>query len=194
MDLRPGEPVRSTLRDWVQACGSCGAAAWNLSALPPTAKTVIDSAPYRSLSLEAAEDTLLFRRWAMICQAGHDAESTAEATLMAAWAADDAADMAEAAKLRRDVAALWGAPADLPTALRRLDVLRRAGEFGAVETQAQQLAARPLNEFAGAVVAFQRDRAAARDASRHLLNSATPHHILPDDLPMPKFWELLFAG
>ena len=40
-------------------------------------------------------------------------QTAAEATLQGAWAADDAADMVEAAKLRRDVAALWGEPADL---------------------------------------------------------------------------------
>jgi hypothetical protein len=193
MDMRPGEPVRSTLRDWVQACGTCGAAAWDLSALSPAAKTVVESAPYRSLSLEAAEDTLLFRRWAMICQAAGDAETAAEATLMGAWAADDGADMLEAAKLRRDVAASWGTPKDLPTALRLLDVLRRAGEFGAVETQAQRLAGTVLDAFAASVVAFQRDRAAARDTGRHLLSSAPLHHVLPDRLPMPKFWDLLFA-
>ena len=134
MDMRPGEPMRSTLRDWVQACGKCGAAAWDLSTLPAGTKAVVESAPYHALSLEAAEDTRLFRRWAMICVAAGDQEMAAETTLMAAWAADDGADMVEAAKLRRDVAALWGEPADLSKALRLLDVLRRAGEFAAVET------------------------------------------------------------
>ena len=141
MDMRPGEPMRSTLRDWVQACGKCGAAAWDLSTLPAGTKAVVESAPYHALSLEAAEDTRLFRRWAMICVAAGDQEMAAETTLMAAWAADDGADMVEAAKLRRDVAALWGEPADLSKALRLLDVLRRAGEFAAVETRGQKLAA-----------------------------------------------------
>ena len=191
MDMRPGEPMRSTLRDWVQACGKCGAAAWDLSTLPAATKAVVESAPYHALSLEAAEDTLLFRRWAMICVAAGDYEMAAETTLMAAWAADDGADMVEAAKLRRDVAALWGEPADLPTALRLLDVLRRAGEFAAVETRGQKLAAGELDEFAAAVVAFQRGRAAARDVGRHLLSSAVASHVLPRDLAIPKFWNAL---
>lgn len=194
MDMRPGEPVRSTLRDWVQACGTCGAAAWDLSALSPAAKAVIDSAPYRALGLDAAEDTLLFRRWAMLCQAAGDAGMAAEATLMGAWAADDGADMAESARLRRDVAALWGTPPDLATALRLLDVLRRAGEFAAVEIQAQRMAAGSLDGFAAAVVAFQREHAAARDASRHLLSSTVKDHVLPGDLPMPQLWNLLFGA
>ena len=191
MDMRPGEPMRSTLRDWVQACGKCGAAAWDLSTLPAATKAVVESAPYHALSLEAAEDTLLFRRWAMICVAAGDHEMAAETTLMAAWAADDGADMVEAAKLRRDVAALWGEPADLPTALRLLDVLRRAGEFAAVETRGQKLVAGEPDEFAAAVVAFQRNRAAARDVGRHLLSSAVASHVLPRDLAIPKFWNAL---
>lgn len=192
MDMRPGEPVRSTLRDWVQACGKCGAAAWDLSTLPAGAAGVVESAPYRQLSLEAAEDTLLFRRWAMICTAAGDQEIAAEATLQAAWAADDGADMVEAAKLRRDVAAIWGQPADLPTSLRLLDVLRRAGDFGAVEALGAKLAGGGLDGFAAAVVAFQRDRAAARDVGRHLLSSAAPDHGVPHELPLPKFWAMLF--
>jgi hypothetical protein len=194
LDMRPGEPVRSTLSDWLQACGRCHAAGWDLSALPPAAKSVVESAAYRALSTEAAEDTLLFRRWAMICLAAGDKEEAAEATLQAAWAADDGAGMVEAAKLRRDVAALWGdAPdLDLATGLRLLDVLRRAGEFAAVEARGAQMAAGALDAFAAAAVAFQRASAAERDVGSHLLTSAAPDHVLPDDLPKPKFWDRLF--
>jgi hypothetical protein len=190
--MRPGEPVRSTLPDWLQACGRCHAAAWDLSALPPAAKSVVESDAYRALSTEAAEDTLLFRRWAMICLAAGDKEEAAEATLQAAWAADDGADMVEAVKLRRDVVALWGDPPDLATGLRLLDVLRRAGEFAAVEARGAQMAAGALDAFAAAVVAFQRASAAERDVGSHLLTSAAPDHVLPDDLPKPKFWGRLF--
>ena len=42
LDMRPGEPARSTLRDWVQVCPRCGAAAPDLSALPPTAHAVVE--------------------------------------------------------------------------------------------------------------------------------------------------------
>ncbi|HVC59084.1 MAG TPA: hypothetical protein VND19_01815 [Acetobacteraceae bacterium] len=191
LDMRPGEPVRSTLRDWVQACGTCGAAAPDLSILPPAMKSVVESPAYRALSMEAAEDTLLFRRWAMICLASGDKETAAEATLQGAWAADDAADMTEAAKLRRDVAALWGDPEDRVTALRLLDVLRRAGEFAAVEARGQKLAAGGLDAFATAIVAFQRAHAAERDVGRHLRSSVAPDHALPTDLPTPKFWDRL---
>jgi hypothetical protein len=193
LDMRPGEPVRSTLRDWLQACGSCGAAAWDLSALPPVAKSVAESAAYRALASEAAEDTLLFRRWAMICLAAGDKEAAAEATLQGAWAADDGVNMVEAAKLRRDVAVLWGDPADLATGLRLLDVLRRAGEFAAVEARGAKMAASAPDAFAAAVITFQRERAAERDVGSHLVSSAAPGHRVPSDLSAPKFWDRLFT-
>jgi hypothetical protein len=192
LDMRPGEPVRSTLRDWLQACGTCHAAAPDLSVLPAAAKAVVESAAYRALALEAAEDTLLFRRWAMICEATGDTAAAAEATLQGAWAADDAADMTEAAKLRRDVAALWGAQPEPATALRLLDVLRRAGEFDAVETRGAAMADGKPDAFTAAVISFQRARAAERDVGRHLLSSAVPDHVVPSDLPTPKFWDWLF--
>ena len=42
LDMRPGEPARSTLRDWIQVCSRCGAAAPDLSALPSTARAVVE--------------------------------------------------------------------------------------------------------------------------------------------------------
>ena len=43
LDMRPGEPVRSTLRDWLQACGTCHAAGPDLSALPAGTVSVVMS-------------------------------------------------------------------------------------------------------------------------------------------------------
>src|ERR1700710_3123501 len=107
LDMRPGEPARSTLRDWVQACPRCGAVAPELSTLPSAARSVVESDEYRMLSTRALEETLPFRRWALICERTGDRPQQAEALLQAAWAADDAAAMSEPAKLRSTVAALW---------------------------------------------------------------------------------------
>ena len=92
--------------------------------------------------------------------------------LQAAWAADDAADSIHAARWRAEAAFLWGEPADVETALRRIDVLRRAGEFGAASAAADRLGDRGLDETSSAVLAFQRARIAARDIGRHLISSA----------------------
>ena len=131
LDMRPGEPARSSLQDWIQVCPQCGAAAPDVSALPASARDAVESAEYRALSTAALEETVPFRRWALICERGGDRLQQAEALLQAAWAADDAAAMTEAAALRTAVAALWDGTADIELGLRRLDVLRRAGSFDA---------------------------------------------------------------
>jgi hypothetical protein len=142
LDMRPGEPARSTLREWIQICPRCGAAAPDLAALPSTARAVVESDEYRMLSTTALEETLPFRRWALICERTGDRPQQAEALLQAAWAADDAAAMSEPARLRGEVAALWADTNDIELGLRRLDVLRRAGQFDAASSWAATLTGR----------------------------------------------------
>jgi hypothetical protein len=174
LDMRPGEPARSTLRDWIQVCPKCGAAAPDLTALPSTARAVAESDEYRMLSTSALEETLPFRRWALICERTGDRPGQAEALLQAAWAADDAAAMTEPARLRAEVAALWDGTNDVELGLRRLDVLRRAGLFEAAEAWAVVMSQRGADELAGAIIAFQQTRIASHDIGRHLISSALP--------------------
>jgi hypothetical protein len=174
LDMRPGEPTRSTLRDWVQVCGQCGAAAPDLAALPAAAEAVVSSEGYRSLSTSSLEEALPFRRWAFICQQLGDPAQQAEALLQAAWAADDVAAMSEAAKLRQEVAALWSDTHEPETGMRRLDVLRRAGAFAEAEAWAEIMTRREPDELARIIIRFQRARIAARDIGRHLISSALP--------------------
>jgi len=177
LDMRPGEPARSTLRDWIQFCPKCGAAAPDLSALPSAARVVAESDEYRMLSTSVMEETLGFRRWALICERAGNRGQQAEALLQAAWAADDAAAMTEPAKLRGQVAALWDGTEDVELGLRRLDVLRRAGQFDSAEAWAAVMSERGPDEQARSIIAFQRARIASRDIGRHLVSSAlhAPH-------------------
>jgi hypothetical protein len=174
LDMRPGEPARSTLRDWVLVCPTCGAAAPDLSTLPARARAAVESDEYRMLSTSVLEETLPFRRWALICERTGDRTQQAEALLQAAWAADDAAAMTEAARVRAEVAALWDGSEDVELGLRRLDVLRRAGLFEAAETWAALMSRRGVDEVAASIIRFQRARIAARDIGRHLISSALP--------------------
>ena len=131
-------------------------------------------AEYKGLTITALEETLPFRRWALICAGAGDAANQAEALLQAAWAADDAAAMTEAQHLREQVAALWADTTDIETGLRRLDVaapsrrLRRCGAW------ADALTARTQEPTATAIITFQRGRIALRDVGRHLISSAMP--------------------
>jgi len=174
LDMRPGEPARSTLVDWIQTCRSCGAAAPDLAALKPDARETVESAEYKALTTTVLEETLPFRRWAMICEQTGDPVSQAEALLQAAWAADDAAAMSEASRLRAQVAALWAGTTDIEIGLRRLDVLRRAGAFDEAAAWAGVLGGRAQEETATAILRFQRGRIELRDVGRHLISSAMP--------------------
>lgn len=174
LDMRPGEPARSTLSDWMQTCRSCGAAAPSIAALPDNARAVVTSAAYAALSASGLSATLPFRRWATICTETGNVAGGADALLQAAWAADDALDGEEAIRLRQQVAEIWAVTADTETALRRLDVLRRAGAFEEAQRQADALATRPLDELGERVVAFQRARASGGDSGRYLVSSALP--------------------
>lgn len=165
LDLRPGEPARSTLLDWIRTCPGCGAAAPDLTALPAEAAAIVRSAGYRSCSGSAT--TLPFRRWAIL----HPPEAP-DSLLQAAWAADDANLADEAAELRLQAAALWVDTGDQGRACQRLDALRRAGAFEQAEQFGTALAAVARDETSAAMIAFQRARIQARDSGRHAMSAA----------------------
>ncbi len=174
LDMRPGEPARSTLADWIQTCRRCGAAAPDLTSVSAAARAVVESEDYKALTTTVLEETLPFRRWALICAGAGDRANEAEALLMAAWAADDAAAGSDASRLRLEVAALWDGTTDVETGLRRLDALRRAGAFAEAGSWAERLSELTQEETATAIIGFQKARIAMRDVGRHLISSAMP--------------------
>lgn len=196
LDMRPGEPTRSTLRDWIQVCPHCGAAAHDLSTLSQTARGVVESEEYRLLSTQVLEETLPFRRWALICQRAGDTAQQAEALLQAAWVADDAAASSEAARLRTQVASIWDGTQDVEIGLRRLDVLRRAGLFDAAAAWRSVLADRQPDDLARSILQFQQARIEARDIGRHLISSVLPPpstmpHVAHGKRATTGFWSRL---
>ena len=179
LDLRPGEPTRSTLGEWLQICSGCGAAAPDLSRLYGTAAAIVAAPMYRLVS--GPDYALPFLRWAAICEAAGDARNTGEAFLQAAWSADDAADTANAVTWRRQAAHAWEQTESVELALRQIDALRRAGDFPQAENAARKLAAQKPDDATLHMLAFQRARIADHDSDRHLISSAlrpparTPH-------------------
>lgn len=159
LDLRPGEPTRSTLARWMLQCRGCGACGPDLAVLPASAAPVTGLAAYHAV-------TSRFRRWALLVAGTAD---EAEALLQAAWEADDGGG--DAAALRRQAAAVWPEPADAEQALRLVDVLRRAGAFEAASARLPALRA-AADDTTRRIAAFQQARIEARDAGRHLMSSA----------------------
>ena len=139
------------------------------------------------VGVRVTPEAIRFLRWAMLCT---DAER-GEALLQAAWTADDAG--ADATAVRRDAASAWGEPPSIESALRLIDILRRAGEFHSAEARAVALSDAPLDENSTRIVAFQRARIAARDTGRHLISSALRPparmpHVAHGRTPARSFW------
>ncbi len=182
----------------MQTCEGCGAVGPDLSYLPSGSIEIVESEAY--LDLHARPDTATpFLRYAMICRPG----DRAGAYLQAAWAADDAEDDEAARHYRREAAASWGEPDGVESALRLIDVLRRAGMLATAEECAGTIAGDAMDERSEALLRYQRARIAEGDTGRHLMSSALrpparmPHvaHGKPVLPPKKKgFWARLFGG
>ena len=166
LDLRPGEPARSTMRFWIQTCGQCGASAPDLTALPATARAVVDGAAYTALRGTGVADGFL--RWTAIARGCGLMADAGEATLHAAWVLDDAGQ--DGAALRLAAIDYWGPPDGPQAALRQADVLRRAGAFDRAAALLDQVG--PGDEATSAILAFQRGLLVAQDCGRHSIATA----------------------
>jgi hypothetical protein len=194
LDMRPGEPTRSTLTQWVRTCRRCGACAPDPAVLPGDVGEIVRSAAYRAVD-DVPQASRPFVRWSMLCRA----TERGEALLRAAWAADDAPDDDAARILRMRAAESWGEPDGAESALRLIDILRRAGAGDRAVAIADRLETMPLDENSARIVAFQRARLAARDTGRHLLSSALRPparmpHVAHGKPKRAGFWGRLLGG
>jgi hypothetical protein len=178
LDLRPGETMRGTMAYWLQQCPTCGYAAPRLHEATPAIAAVVAGGPYRALLAETSYPPLA-RRFlcrAMILEETGELHAAAEATLQAAWVADDTRKPDLAREWRLTAVALFrqGPAPDLEQQVRIVDILRRAGDFGAAAAQANALERGRLPEPVDRVVAFERKLIAAGDARAYSVASALP--------------------
>jgi hypothetical protein len=174
LDLRPGEPTRSTMGEWLRVCTNCGAAAPDLTTLPPEAKPVVASPEYVALWDNQPAMARAFLCWSLICERAGATDDAAEAMLQAAWTADDSGNRPAARDRRLLAAALWGQPADPATAQRMVDALRRAGAFDRAATLARHWMKQSSDPDSARILRFQLGLIAARDTTRHGIASALP--------------------
>jgi len=178
LDLRPGEPVRGTMARWLQQCPHCGYAAPSIAKAHPAAAQAVAAAPFRALLAETSHPPLArrFLAWAHVLEETGALHAAAEATLQAAWVADDLnrGDLARAWRL--EAVALWrgGPPMDAEQTVRVIDALRRAGVFGDAQTTAESMARSEPPEAVAQVIALELRLIAAQDAGRHTVASALP--------------------
>ena len=157
LDLRPGEPVRSTMARWLQACPHCGYAAPDISEAHPAGAEAVAAAPYRALIADTSHPVLArrFLAWAHVLEETGALHAAAEATLHAAWVADDLNRDDLARQWRREAVALWrsGPALDAEQSVRVIDALRRAGDFAEAASAAAALGASSPPEAVAQVIA-----------------------------------------
>jgi hypothetical protein len=178
LDLRPGEPVRSTMARWLQQCPGCGYAAPDITRAHPAAADAVRAAPFRALLAESGTPPLArrFLAWALVLEETGALHASAEATLHAAWVADDLERPELARAWRLDAVALWrsGPPLDPEQTVRVIDALRRAEAWGDALTSAETLALTEPPEVVAQVLALERRLIQAQDTGRHTLATALP--------------------
>jgi hypothetical protein len=191
LDLRPGEPVRSTMARWLETCPHCGYAAPDISEAHPAGAQAVAAAPYRALIADTAHPVLArrFLAWAHVLEETGALHAAAEATLHAAWVADDLNRDDLARQWRREAVALWrsGPALDAEQSVRVIDALRRAGDFAEAEGAAEALTALNPPEAVAQVTALEARLIAAEDMGRHSMASAlTPPARRPHVTHQPK--------
>jgi hypothetical protein len=163
---------------WLQQCPHCGYAAPDIARAHPAAAAAVAAAPFRLLINDAAHPPLArrFLGWAHVLEETGALHAAAEATLQAAWVADDLHRPEFARHWRLEAVALWrgGPPLDAEQTVRVIDALRRAEAWDDAGSTAAELARAEPPEPVAQVIALERRLIAARDAGRHTVASALP--------------------
>jgi hypothetical protein len=202
LDLRPGQPLRGTMARWLQQCPHCAYAAPDIARAHPAAADAVAAAPFRALVADATYPPLArrFLAWAHVLEETGALHASAEATLHAAWVADDMNRDDLAAEWRLDAVALWrgGPPLDAEQTVRVIDALRRAEAWPDAETTARTLAANNPPAAVIQVVALETKLIVAHDSSRHSMASAMPPsfprpHVAQQKLGRPSRQDGLWA-
>ncbi len=178
LDLRPGEPVRSTMARWLQQCPGCGYCAPDITRAHPAAAEAVRAAPFRALMADTSIPPLgrRFLAWALVLEETGALHASAEATLQAAWVADDLGRSEFSRSWRLDAVALWrgGPPLDAEQTVRVVDALRRAEAWDDAAATADGLARSDPPEPVAQVVMLEQRLIETGDSGRHTVASALP--------------------
>jgi hypothetical protein len=139
-DTRPGEPLRSTIREWVVCCASCSYCAEDLSVSHARAPEIVASEAYRDILSDATirEKARHFLCYALLLDKLREHADAGWSSLHAAWVCDDAGDVSAASRCREQAIEYWkrGKHAgqafsdDLASEYALVaDVQRRVGDF-----------------------------------------------------------------
>jgi hypothetical protein len=178
LDLRPGEPLRGAMAQWLQQCPRCGYAAPDIAEARASAARVVAAAPFRALINDASTPALSrrFLAWAHVLEETGALHEAAQAMLQAAWTADDLNRPELARSWRMEAVALWrsGPALDHEQSLKVVDALRRAEAWDAAADAIGALRREDLAEAVRQVLALEERLVGAGDSRRHTVASALP--------------------
>jgi len=178
LDLRPGQPVRGTMARWLQQCPHCGYSAPDITQAHPAAAQAVGAANFRALLNDTSHPPLArrFMGWALVLEETGALHTAAEATLPAAWVADDLGKPDLARAWRLEAVALWrsGPPLDAEQRVRVVDALRRAEAWDDAAYTAQSLLREDPPEAVSQVLMLELRLIEAQDTARHSMASALP--------------------
>jgi len=183
LDLRPPEMERSTMPFWIQCCPRCGYCAPDIGKGLPIAAQLIKS----DLYVKQQRDTIypeLANRFlcrALIAAATEDYHAAGWAAVRAAWACDDADQQVAAVCRRKAIALFTRVRADGNVRIDSTgtdeallaDLLRRSGQFEAVDAICREGLAKGLDGVIGKVLRFQQTLARNRDTACYTIATAT---------------------
>ena len=139
LDFRPPQMMRNTMDLWVQQCPHCAYTSDNLDDPTGVSREFIESQAYQGCegNTFASELATQFYRCYMIKKADGKTMEAFYAALHGAWACDDAGDVEMAVLCRQKALELFDL-LDSPNRreddyLVKMDLLRRTGQFEAVE-------------------------------------------------------------
>jgi hypothetical protein len=169
---------------WVQECPFCGYAYGSIEGKAPEAEKTIFSTAYWAIASDRLNGTLIgrFLKASLIAEGASDPESAARFGLYAAWAADDAKDVAGAVSNRNRAAEMFrlslstvdqNTEQAIVNRTRMVDILRRAMRWNEAIDLAASLLERDLEERIRAVLQFEKSAAAAQDANCYTIAQAT---------------------
>ncbi len=187
LDTRPGEPLRSTLRYWMQMCPECGYAASDIASIHEDASGFIATQDYQRQRFDSETPELArpFLCHAMILNHVKQYADAGWTALHAAWACDDAESEAASRKARDLAITYWkhgkhhGQPfGDLPEEFAlATDVLRRARRFEeALVTCTEGIDLEDIEPMIEQVLLFEKTLIQRRDSGRYSLASVPGLH------------------
>ena len=186
-DTRPGEPLRSTISGWIQACPDCGYCADDISRAPEGIAEIVASPEYRFYLQDASLPELArrFLCYSCLLERIHQHADAGWSALHAAWACDDARADDAAERCRRRAIVCWqkgkAAGQQFADSLASefalaTDLYRRTRNFDlAIVSCTEGLDLEDVPPTLERLLRRQMVLIQKRDASRHSLSELTSH-------------------